>query len=133
MQRLARFVLLSMPVACWACSAGPSGSGAAVPPVPVERLGSPQAVERGRALFDGHCALCHGERGDGHGVRRFAMRTPPRDLTNRSWQEQIGPRELFRIIRDGVRGTQMPAWRAFDDDQIWDLVAYVRRLPGGGR
>ena len=40
--------------------------------VPEERLRSAEARERGRALFLEHCALCHGERADGRGVRQQA-------------------------------------------------------------
>lgn len=131
MPRLACRVSLVMLLVFSACSGGRSPSSDVVPPVPTERLGSAAAVERGRALFRAHCALCHGVAGDGRGARRSAMRTPPRDLTNPRWQAQIGPEKLFRTIRDGVADTQMPAWRGLDDDQIWDLVAYVRQLSGG--
>ena len=27
----------------------------------------------------------------------------------------------------------VPAWRGLGDERIWDLVAYVRQLPGGSR
>lgn len=133
MSRPARLAPLTMLLAFSACSGAPSGAGAEVPPVPAERLASAVAVERGRGLFREHCVLCHGIAGDGRGVRRSAMRTPPRDLTNPRWQRQIAPAQLFRTIRDGVPGSQMPAWRTFDEGQIWDLVAYVRQLSGGRR
>jgi mono/diheme cytochrome c family protein len=29
------------------------------------------------------------------------------------------------VIREGVRGTPMPSWKALSEDECWDLVAYV--------
>ena len=37
--------------------------------VPQERLASAAAQERGRRLYLGNCALCHGEHVDGQGRR----------------------------------------------------------------
>jgi len=38
--------------------------------------------------------------------------------------------EEFWIIKHGIKMTAMPAWgRTHSDDLIWDLVAFVRKLP----
>ena len=40
------------------------------------------------------------------------------------------PMEEFWMIKHGVKMTAMPAWgRTHSDDLIWDMVAFVRRLP----
>ena len=44
--------------------------------VPYAWLTSEEARTRGRTLFQGNCALCHGERGNGHGLRREGLRRP---------------------------------------------------------
>ena len=31
----------------------------------------------------------------------------------------------YYIIREGKQGTPMPSWKVLDEDQTWDLVAYV--------
>lgn len=93
--------------------------------VPGARLESPQAWERGRRLFLGSCALCHGERADGEGVRRSALSTRPRDFTDPSWRRRTSPRHVFYVIREGVHGTAMPAWKGLGDNDTWDLVAFV--------
>ena len=36
--------------------------------------------------------------------------------------------EIFYHIRNGIRNTGMPAWD-MPDDQVWQLVAYIRHLP----
>lgn len=96
--------------------------------IPVARLGDPAARRRGAQLFARHCALCHGERGDGRGERRTGLSTPPRDLTDPNWQGRTSPLRIFVTLREGVPGTAMPPWAALTTDDTWDLVAHVRSL-----
>jgi cytochrome c553 len=45
----------------------------------------------------------------------------------RQWRS----RELFWIVKNGLKYTGMPAWVApHRDDEIWAIVAFLRRLPG---
>jgi len=94
---------------------------------PEALLTSAEARAEGAALFLRHCALCHGERGDGHGVRRL-LSTPPRDLTDPLWRQRTTPESVFRTIREGVPRTPMAAWRIFSEEQTWSLVAHVLSL-----
>jgi len=94
-------------------------------PVPPGLLDSAAARESGRKLFLTSCALCHGEKADGRGVRREGLSTPPRDFTNPSWRAGTTPRRVFFAIREGVRGTPMPGWKSFSDAETWDLVAFL--------
>jgi mono/diheme cytochrome c family protein len=64
-------------------------------------------------------------RADGRGERRQGFIRPPRDFTSAAWQRSTTPRRVFFAIREGVRGTAMPAWKTLDSEQTWDLVAYV--------
>jgi mono/diheme cytochrome c family protein len=93
--------------------------------VPEGRLASEQARHNGRQLFLEHCALCHGERADGHGMRRSSLSTPPSDFTRADWRARVTARSVFYTIREGVRGTPMPAWKALGEGETWDIVAYV--------
>ena len=99
--------------------------------VPAKRLHDPAAQARGAALFAETCALCHGPRGDGRGVRQSGLARPPRDLRDPGWRERTSPRRVFWVIREGVPAGGMPAWKAFDDAETWDLVAYVLSLAPG--
>jgi mono/diheme cytochrome c family protein len=36
--------------------------------------------------------------------------------------------DLFRTIRQGVQGTQMPPYKGLRDEQVWQLVSYIRSL-----
>ena len=115
------------------CSGGPDrGLPAAYRslPVPAARLAAAEARARGRSLFLRHCALCHGERADGHGQRREALSTPPADFTSPAWRQRVTPRTVYFTIREGVNGTPMPAWRTLSEDESWDVAAYVLSAAG---
>jgi high-affinity iron transporter len=96
--------------------------------VPEARLRSAEARESGRELFLANCALCHGERGDGHGRRSAGFAKAPANFTDPAWRRAATARRVFFAIREGLRGTPMPAWSTFSDDETWDLVAYVLSL-----
>ncbi len=127
-----RILLLvwSASLALSACS-GPDGDLPAAyrrRTVPYERLDTAAARERGRALFLQNCALCHGVRADGRGVRREGLSSSPRDFTDVTWQKRNSARRIFFTIREGVRGTSMSAWGSLSDADVWDLVAYIRSI-----
>ncbi|MDH3402187.1 MAG: cytochrome c [Acidobacteriota bacterium] len=92
--------------------------------VPGELLSSAAARQRGSELFARHCALCHGERADGQGVRRN-LSARAVDFTDPYWRDSVTPRDVYLVIRDGKRGTPMPAWRILTPEQTWDLTAFV--------
>jgi len=97
-------------------------------PAPAPRFTSPAARERGRTAYVKYCALCHGEDGDGRGLRHDAFARPPRNFKDRAWQQATDARQVYDRIRDGVPGTAMPSWRALGDPAIADLTAYVISL-----
>jgi len=110
----------------WGCS---DGDGALPPEyrgidVPDERLSSAGARRRGSDLFLQHCALCHGERADGRGVRRN-LSSQPADFTDPVWRHSTSPRRVYHAIREGVPGTAMASWKIFSEEETWDLTAYV--------
>src|SRR5262245_10953376 len=78
--------------------------------------------QQGAAVFQTQCSYCHGVRGEGG---RGA------DLTAGEYRMGGSDRELFKTIRIGVPGSEMPAVRV-SDDEIWKLVGYVKRLGSQG-
>jgi putative heme-binding domain-containing protein len=74
---------------------------------------------RGKRLFEGHCARCHGIQGGGGtgaNLRRPKLRHAGDDES------------LFNLIREGLPGTGMPYTWAMSDNEVRDVVAYVRSL-----
>lgn len=80
---------------------------------------SPADLKNGQQLFMGQCARCHGPKGEGG---RGAVLTQPR------LRRAADDESLFRVIRDGIKGTEMPAGYAVDTRETWQLAAYVRSL-----
>lgn len=93
--------------------------------IPEARMTSATARDRGRALFQANCALCHGVRGDGRGQRRAGLDMPPRDFTDPAWRQQTSARRVFFAIREGLSGTPMPAWKSLSEQDAWDLTAFL--------
>ena len=97
--------------------------------VPAERLASRETRAQGRAIFREHCVLCHGELGNGQGVRARDLSPQPRNFTDPDWQARTDARRIYYAIAEGRPGTAMPSWKpTLNPSEIWSLVAYVRTL-----
>src|ERR1700722_2536126 len=81
--------------------------------------GNPHAIQEGASLFRANCSPCHGLNAHGGG------RGP--DLTAGRWVHGSTDEDLFHTVTRGVPGTEMPA-NAFDDSEVWAILAYVRSL-----
>ena len=80
--------------------------------------GNADAIRGGMGLFRGRCADCHGM--DAKGVR-----AP--DITQ-VWASGRTDSGLFKTIREGVAGTEMPANPRVSDNEAWQILAYLRTL-----
>lgn len=101
-----------------------------IPPPPEVLRAS---IEHGDKLFGTECAACHGD--DGHKLTDVGRWMYPRaaDLTALGVQ-QYSDRELFWIVKNGIRFTGMPAFGEVESDEhIWNIVHYVRTLPFSGK
>lgn len=88
------------------------------------------SIDTGNTQYGLDCALCHGN--DGHGQDPPGRWMYPRaaDLTSKQVQS-YSDQELFWILQNGIRFTGMPAFgKVESSDHIWDIVDYVRTLPG---
>jgi mono/diheme cytochrome c family protein len=97
----------------------------AIPPAP---LNLKARIDEGEQLFGTECAACHGL--DGHKPTDAGRWMYPRaaDLISPEVQ-QFSDRELFWIVKNGIRFSGMPAFGKVEtDEHIWSLVQYVRRL-----
>jgi cytochrome c553 len=96
--------------------------------IDVPPLDSHDLSTLGAAHFHSGCAFCHGAPGVPISPVAQSMLPPPPNLSTsmREWHD----RELFWIIKNGIKYTGMPAWVAQQrDDEVWALVAFLRRLP----
>ena len=96
-------------------------------------LGTDRAtVATGRRLYekdaDPSCQMCHGVKGDGLGPLSSQFDPRPRNFACKATVNGIPDGQLFWIVRNGSPGTSMPAFPALRDEQIWQIVLYLRAL-----
>jgi mono/diheme cytochrome c family protein len=90
------------------------------------------SIEEGDKLYATDCSMCHGS--DGRTPTDSGRWMYPRaaDLTSPEVQ-QYRDRELFWIVKNGIRLSGMPAFgRVESDEHIWNLVHYLRTLRQSG-
>ena len=95
-----------------------------------ETLAAGQRFYRGKSGAIS-CATCHGERGDGKGKLAAQFVPPPRNFACTQTVNGIPDGQLFWIIKNGSPGTSMSPASAlgnFTDENIWQVVAYLRVL-----
>jgi cytochrome c553 len=94
-------------------------------PQPVRDDGAPVSAV---GHFHQSCAVCHGAPGTPPSPVMQAATPPAPDLAR-----TVGgysDRELFWIVRHGVKYTGMPAWPAGErPDEVRRMVGFLRRLP----
>jgi len=77
----------------------------------------------GAAIFNQRCVMCHGADGKGFA----AIKSP--DFTDPKWQASTKNKEMVEAIKNGRKGTAMPAFAdKLKDDEIQALVTYIRSL-----
>ncbi len=81
--------------------------------------GNAEAIRAGMGMYRVRCADCHGM--DARGIRAPDL--------SQVWASGRTDDGLFRTIRTGVSGSEMPAVgiRTTDED-VWKILAYVRTL-----
>ena len=86
-------------------------------------------ILRGAAHYENGCYPCHGRPGAGVPPVMAAMTPDPPELTGTL--SRYTPEQLFSIVKHGIKFTGMPAWPVqARDDEVWAVVAFLRRMPG---
>jgi cytochrome c553 len=90
-------------------------------------LDDSELILKGATHYEIGCRPCHGSP-DMPLPRIPAQMTPhPPDL--RHSVNHLEPRELFYVVKHGVKFTGMPAWPALQrDDEVWAMVAFLEQL-----
>ena len=92
-------------------------------------IGKETAVDNYRT----YCTQCHGVDGNGKGINIRDMSVQPRDHTDAKAMSGRSDDAIFKVIKEGGpsidKSVLMPPWGdTFSDEEIRDLVAYLRQL-----
>ncbi|MFO0916816.1 MAG: cytochrome c [Planctomycetaceae bacterium] len=96
-------------------------------------------MARGQAVYQERCVQCHGVSGDGNGPSGHLMYPRPRDYRKGIFKFTSTPygyrplrTDLLRTVRQGIRGTSMPAFHLLHEHDIQSVVDYVLMLARQG-
>jgi mono/diheme cytochrome c family protein len=78
------------------------------------------AIAAGRRVFVDRCSHCHGENAEG------TKKRPP--LRSARVQQQATEGDLHWLLVNGNMGKGMPSWAKLPDQQLWQVITYVRSL-----
>lgn len=92
-----------------------------------------QNVRRGQKNFAAYCMACHGLDGQNTGVPFADKMSPPVPSLGSPSVQAYTDGQLHWIIENGIFPSGMPASKSmFRDEEIWQLVLYMRHLPTKG-
>jgi mono/diheme cytochrome c family protein len=89
------------------------------------------SIAEGKTLWNTHCKSCHGTKGLGDGPKAGQLNTEPGDFSKNDVQSQTDGSIFYKTSqgRDDMPGfkSKIP-----DQDDIWNLVNYIRTLKKAG-
>jgi cytochrome c oxidase cbb3-type subunit 3 len=95
---------------------------------PPKMEGLTESEHRGEKLFQQNCAFCHAADGTARNWIGSFMEPHPRDLTKSPAMDSMTKTHLRSVIREGLPGTSMSAWKSvLSEQQTEDIIAYVGR------
>ena len=91
-------------------------------------LQDPVRITQGAGNYDAMCMGCHLAPGMADTELSRGLYPAPPNLS----KETVDAASAFWIIKHGIKASGMPAWSkgGMEDEAIWDLVAFLQRLPG---
>lgn len=101
-------------------------------PVPADLRGD---ADEGAVIYGQFCATCHGAGGKGDGSAAAALDPGPADHTDPAFMGTLSDEHLYRVIQGGGaavgKSPLMAPWGGvLTDEQIRDLISFLRRLSG---
>ena len=96
--------------------------------ISVPDLNDPLMIKEGFEHYNEMCVSCHGAPGKEETELSKGLNPPVPYLVEHA--EEMDPRELFWVTKNGIKMTGMPAWgKTHSDEKIWAIVAFMKKLP----
>ena len=99
--------------------------------LPPASINDAASVQAGAKAFAAHgCTNCHG--GPGVNWAKFSEGLHPDPPDLKDVVDQLSPAQLFWVVKNGINMTGMPSFAqaGVKDDEIWSIVAFLKKLPG---
>ena len=97
-------------------------------PISAPRQFSAKQVVAGFCQYEAHCVTCHGAAGVARKQWVSGLEPAPPYLID--IHQQFSRRELFWIVKNGIKMTGMPSWKnEMSEAQVWDVVAWLDASP----
>lgn len=94
---------------------------------------SAENIRAGRNNFSNYCMVCHGLDGQNTGVPFADRMAPPVPALTDTATQSYTDGQLKWVIDHGIFPSGMPASKGIlNDDEIWQIVIYLRHLPPKG-
>jgi mono/diheme cytochrome c family protein len=89
------------------------------------------AEQKGQALYEYYCAICHGKTGKGDGFNSYNLTKSPRNFTDRARMAALSDSQIEKAILEGGAALglsrQMQAWGGvLTEKEASDLTAFIR-------
>ncbi len=103
-----------------------------IPPTPLPTLvlypeRAPN-IENGAAIYAVKCAPCHGETGLGDGPQGIQLGVTVPAFALPEVARPLSPAQMYTTVTRGVIERFMPPFASLNDQERWDVVAYVTSL-----
>jgi mono/diheme cytochrome c family protein len=90
---------------------------------------SPPTFERGKALYEAHCAVCHGRDGRADTPVGRMLTPRPRNFADPVEMARVTVDRMYHAIKEGRPGTAMGSWApVLTETEIGDLIDYIHTL-----
>jgi len=87
-------------------------------------------IKEGSKVYFGKglCVKCHGVNGKGLEVPGH----PPRNFTDRKWQDVRTDGEMMWLLKNGSPGTSMPirVGKVINEEEAWKVILFIRTFAG---
>lgn len=103
----------------------PTPTALAANPIPLTEA----SIEAGHEVFLANCTSCHGQTGEGDGPAAASLNPPPANLTEPHVAVHTDG-DLHWWITNGIKPSMPPFGEALTEEEIWNVINYVRSLGG---
>ena len=99
-------------------------SGVSIPAAPDNKT-----IENAKRIYMENCAACHGASGGGDGPAAATLKPKPRNFKEGKFLYGDSMAQLKKTIKNGVKGSAMPAWGpTLKDTEIEIVIGFIKSL-----